>query len=67
VEIVVDNFPRIIYVTNKAVPKCERRHFFYQTRSKKDAKLAQKLGELLPFLAVFPQERMGQLVSSGPT
>jgi|FLMP01.3.fsa_nt_emb hypothetical protein len=33
----------------------------------KDAKLAQKLGHLQPFLAVFPQECMGQLASSGPT
>ena len=33
----------------------------------KDAKLAQKLGQLQPFTAVFPQECMGQLASSGPT
>jgi hypothetical protein len=31
-------------------------------------KLAQKLGQLQPFLAeVFPQQFMGQLASSGPT
>ena len=35
--------------------------------SEKDAKLAQKLGQLQPFLAVFPQECMGQLASFGPT
>jgi hypothetical protein len=29
-------------------------------------KLAQKLGQLQPFLALFPQERIGQLASSGP-
>jgi hypothetical protein len=29
--------------------------------SEKDAKLAQKLGQLQPFIAVFPQEFMGQL------
>jgi hypothetical protein len=29
----------------------------------KDAKLAQKLGQLQPFRAVFPQECMGQLAS----
>jgi hypothetical protein len=32
----------------------------------KDAKLAQKLGQLQPFLAAFPQECVGQLASSGP-
>ena len=32
-------------------------------QSEKDAKLAQKLGRLQPFLAVFPQECMGQLGS----
>jgi hypothetical protein len=35
--------------------------------SEKDAKLAQKLGQLQPFIAVFPQESMGQLPSFGPT
>jgi hypothetical protein len=35
--------------------------------SEKDAKLAQKLGQLRPFVDVFPQECMGQLVYSGPT
>jgi ABC-type multidrug transport system fused ATPase/permease subunit len=34
--------------------------------SEKDAKLAQKLDQLQPFVAVFPQEYMGQLASSGP-
>ena len=33
----------------------------------KDAKLAQKLGQLQPFIAVLPQECMGQLASFGPT
>jgi hypothetical protein len=33
----------------------------------KDAKLAQKLGQLRPFMAVFPQGCMGQLASFGPT
>jgi hypothetical protein len=33
----------------------------------KDAKLAQKLGQLQPFAAVFPQECTGQLASFGPT
>jgi hypothetical protein len=28
---------------------------------------AQKLGQLQPFIAVFPQECMGQLASFGPT
>jgi hypothetical protein len=35
--------------------------------SEKDAKLAQKLGQLQPFLAVLPQECMGQLAHFGPT
>jgi hypothetical protein len=34
--------------------------------SEKDAKLAQKLGQLQPFTALFPRECMGQLASSGP-
>jgi hypothetical protein len=34
--------------------------------SEKDAKLAQKLGQLQPFMAVFLLECMGQLVSFGP-
>jgi hypothetical protein len=32
-----------------------------------DAGLAQKLGQLQPFLAVFPRECVGQLASFGPT
>ena len=36
-------------------------------QSEKDAKLAQKLGQLQPFLAEFPQECAGQLASFGPT
>ena len=36
-------------------------------RSEKDVKLAQKLGQLQPFVAVLPQECMGQLASFGPT
>jgi hypothetical protein len=35
--------------------------------SEKDARLAQKLGQLQPFLAVFPQECTGQLTYFGPT
>ena len=35
--------------------------------SEKDTKLAQKLGQLQPFVPVFPQECMGQLVYAGPT
>ena len=31
--------------------------------SEKDAKLAQKLGQLQPFVPVFPQECIGQLAS----
>jgi hypothetical protein len=38
-----------------------------QDPSEKDAKLAQNLGQLQPFLAVFSPECMGQLASSGPT
>jgi hypothetical protein len=32
-----------------------------------DAKLAQNLGQLQPFIAVSPQECMGKLGSFGPT
>ena len=35
--------------------------------SENDAKLAQKLGQLQPSIAVFPQECMGQRVSFEPT
>jgi hypothetical protein len=35
--------------------------------SKKDSKLAPKLGQFQPFIAVFPQKCMGQLASFGPT
>jgi hypothetical protein len=41
--------------------------FIVKLISEQDAKLAQKLGQLQPFLAVFPQECMGQLASFGPT
>ena len=37
------------------------------TYREKDAKLAQKLGQLQLFLAVFPQEYTGRLASFGPT
>jgi hypothetical protein len=36
-------------------------------KSEKDAKLAQKLGQLQPSVTVSPQECMGQLASFGPT
>jgi hypothetical protein len=35
--------------------------------SETDAKLAQKLGQLQPFIAVFLQEYVGQLPSCEPT
>ena len=35
--------------------------------SEKDAKLARKLGQLQPFLAVLSAECLGQFASSGPT
>ena len=35
--------------------------------SEKDAKLAQKLGQVQPFITVFPRECTGQLASCGPT
>jgi hypothetical protein len=37
-----------------------------KNQSEKDAKLAQKLGQLQPFTALFPPECMGQVASSGP-
>ena len=36
-------------------------------QGEEDAKLAQKLGQLQPFLAVFQLECVGQLASFGPT
>ena len=36
-------------------------------QSENDAKLAQELGQLQPFIAVFLLESMGQLASFGPT
>ena len=38
-----------------------------KAESEKVAKLAQKLGQLQPFVSVFPQECMGQLAYFGPT
>jgi hypothetical protein len=38
-----------------------------EPRVREDAKLAQKLGQLQPFIAVSAQECTGQLASSGPT
>jgi hypothetical protein len=35
--------------------------------SEKETKLAQKLGQRQPFIAVFPPECMGELASFGPT
>jgi hypothetical protein len=42
-------------------------HDLSQPCIEKDAKLAQKLGQLHPFIAVFPQECMGKLAYFGPT
>ena len=45
-----------------------RREYMAQVRKTSSwPKLAQKLGQLQPFTAVFPQERVGQLASFGPT
>jgi hypothetical protein len=41
--------------------------YMYRCQSEKDAKLAQKLGQLQPFIAVFPQECTGQLALFGAT
>jgi hypothetical protein len=38
-----------------------------ECQSEKDAKLTQNLGQLQPFLAILPQEEMGQLAHFGPT
>ena len=35
--------------------------------SEKETKLAQKLGQLQPFIAVLPRQSMGQLASFEPT
>ena len=39
----------------------------HSAESEKDVTLAQKLGQLQPFLAVFAPECMGQLLYFGPT
>jgi hypothetical protein len=39
----------------------------WTSRKWEDAQLAQKSGQLQPFLAVFPRDCMGQLASFGPT
>ena len=49
----------------RATPPSQRGGFPYA--SEKDTKLAQKLGQLRPFTAVFPQGCMNQLASFGPT
>jgi hypothetical protein len=36
-------------------------------KTEKDTELAQNLGRLQPFLAVLPQECIGQLASFGPS
>ena len=48
----------VLNATAVAVPAME---------GERDATLAQELGQLQPFLAVFPQECAGQLASFGPT
>ena len=45
----------------------QRRGASHGSRGEKDAELAQKLGQLQPFVAVLPQECVCQLASSGPT
>jgi hypothetical protein len=44
-----------------------RLHPLVQLASEKDAKLAQKLAQPRPFIAVFPHECVGQLAYFGPT
>jgi hypothetical protein len=57
------------YITGRLLPEdvAERADQVLYQGSEKDAKLAQKLGQLQPFMAVFSQECMGQLASSGLT
>ena len=47
--------------------KSERPRAAAMQAGEKDAKLAQKLGQLQPLMAISPQECMGQLPSFGPT
>jgi hypothetical protein len=54
-----------VHVHIRAQPRVQRGPAARQ--SEKGAKLAQRLGQLQPFLAVFPQEYVGQLASFGPT
>jgi hypothetical protein len=39
----------------------------FRTEGEKNTKLAQKLDQLQPFIAVFPQDCIGQLASFGTT
>ena len=48
-------------------PRHARRRRERGRASENDAKLAQKLGQLQPSIAVFPPENMGQLAYFGPT
>ena len=48
-------------------PDCHRAIGAHFETSEKDAKSAQKLGQLQPFIDVFPQKCVGQLASFGPT
>jgi hypothetical protein len=60
--------PRALAAPAKRGPGVQFRPRGHRRReSEKDAELSQNLGQLQPFLAVFPQEHMGQLASFGPT
>jgi hypothetical protein len=50
-----------------ALPACGAAGVQLSPPGERDTKLAQKLGQLQPFIAVYPQESMGQLASFGPS
>ena len=58
------NAPKSQYVDLWAMNSCIV--YLIVRISEEDVKLAQKMGQLQPFIAVLPQECMGQLASFGP-
>jgi hypothetical protein len=59
---IVWNFVNIVKIFVRETAPCYK----FPQQSEEDTKLAQKLGQLQPIIALFPQECMGQLSSFGP-
>jgi hypothetical protein len=63
----LNTFLAIAAAEAKASAEAERRAQEEAAQVSKHAKLAQKLGQLQPFVDVFPPECMDQLAYFGPT